>query len=97
MLTKRLATSLPKILKRNIGIVAPALQKASDPIQQLFIDKIHEYKSKSVGGKIVDPTPEIEKERKAELERLARQYSGSSSTNMMEFPKIQFKDGVVEK
>lgn len=47
MLTQRLTVGLPKVLKRNIGIVAPVLQKASDPIQQLFIDKIREYKSKS--------------------------------------------------
>lgn len=32
---------------RNFGISAPCLQKASDPIQQLFIDKIREYKQKS--------------------------------------------------
>jgi hypothetical protein len=39
--------ALPKIAKRNIGITAPALQKASDPIQQLFLDKVREYKQKS--------------------------------------------------
>lgn len=33
--------------RRNFGIVAPAMQKASDPIQQLFLDKVREYKSKS--------------------------------------------------
>lgn len=47
MLRLRLTPNIPKIFKRNIGIVAPALQKASDPIQQLFIDKIREYNSKS--------------------------------------------------
>jgi F-type H+-transporting ATPase subunit 6 len=35
------------ILRRNIGICAPILQKATDPIQQLFIDKIREYAKKS--------------------------------------------------
>lgn len=33
--------------RRNFGIVAPALNKASDPIQQLFLDKVREYKQKS--------------------------------------------------
>lgn len=33
--------------RRNIAIVAPALNKASDPIQQLFLDKVREYKQKS--------------------------------------------------
>jgi F-type H+-transporting ATPase subunit 6 len=35
------------ILRRNIGICAPVLQKATDPIQQLFVDKIREYAKKS--------------------------------------------------
>lgn len=34
-------------VRRNFGIVAPAMQKASDPVQQLFLDKLREYKSKS--------------------------------------------------
>lgn len=33
--------------RRNIAIVAPALSKSSDPIQQLFLDKVREYKQKS--------------------------------------------------
>lgn len=35
------------IHSRNIGVLAPCLQKATDPIQQLFVDKIREYKQKS--------------------------------------------------
>jgi F-type H+-transporting ATPase subunit 6 len=35
------------VARRNFGVAAPALQKISDPIQQLFVDKIREYKSKS--------------------------------------------------
>lgn len=37
------------IHSRNIGILAPCLQKATDPIQQLFVDKIKEYGQKSAG------------------------------------------------
>lgn len=33
--------------RRGFGIMVPAMQKASDPIQQLFVDKLREYKSKS--------------------------------------------------
>ena len=47
MLTPRIVSGLPKIARRNFGIVAPAMQKATDPIQQLFLDKVREYKSKS--------------------------------------------------
>ncbi|XP_043275081.1 ATP synthase-coupling factor 6, mitochondrial [Venturia canescens] len=92
MLTPRFVAGVPKIVKRNIGIVAPALQKASDPIQQLFLDKIREYKSKSVGGKMVDPTPEIEKERKSELEKLAAHYGGGQGVDMTSFPTFKFED-----
>ncbi|XP_076247652.1 ATP synthase-coupling factor 6, mitochondrial [Calliopsis andreniformis] len=95
MLTQRLAIGIPKVLKRNIGIVAPVLQKASDPIQQLFIDKIREYKSKSAGGKLVDPSPETEKELQSELERLAKQYGGPKS-QMADFPKFQFPDPTID-
>lgn len=35
------------VARRNIGVAAPAMQKISDPIQQLFLDKIREYKQKS--------------------------------------------------
>jgi len=37
-------------LSRNIGLSAPCCQKAAaatDPIQKMFIDKIHEYAEKS--------------------------------------------------
>lgn len=47
-ITNQLKTSLRAgFSRRNFGITAPCLQKASDPIQQLFVDKIREYKQKS--------------------------------------------------
>lgn len=33
--------------RRSFGIIAPAMQKATDPVQKLFLDKVREYKSKS--------------------------------------------------
>ncbi|KAG8035411.1 hypothetical protein G9C98_006857, partial [Cotesia typhae] len=75
MLTPK-AITVSTIVRRNIGMMAPCMNKVSDPIQQLFLDKIREYKSKSSGGKLVDPTPEIQKELKSDLERLSTQYGG---------------------
>lgn len=46
MLRSRLV-GVQKAIKRNINTNVPALQKATDPIQQLFLDKLREYKSKS--------------------------------------------------
>ncbi|XP_015190645.1 PREDICTED: ATP synthase-coupling factor 6, mitochondrial-like [Polistes dominula] len=96
MLRLRLSVNAPKIFKRNVGILAPALQKATDPIQQLFIDKIREYANKSQGGKLVDPTPDIEKERKSELEKLANQFGCAPGTKMSDFPSFSFTDPPID-
>lgn len=81
---------------RNIGIAAPALQKASDPIQQLFLDKIREYKQKSSGGKLVDPSPEIELELKAELNKLTKHYGGATTEEMTKFPTFKWVEPTVD-
>lgn len=47
MLRPRIVIDVPKVIRRNLGILAPAMNKVSDPIQQLFIDKIREFKQKS--------------------------------------------------
>lgn len=50
MLTQQIlsgARVVATVARRNFGIAAPAFQKVSDPIQQLFLDKIREYKGKS--------------------------------------------------
>ncbi|XP_061936097.1 ATP synthase-coupling factor 6, mitochondrial-like isoform X1 [Apis cerana] len=89
MLFQQLTVSAPKIIKRNIGILAPVFQEAKDPIQKLFLDKIREYKAKSSGGKLVDVTPEIEKERQAELDRVKKQFNIKGDPT--EFPKFKFQ------
>ncbi|CAL7943089.1 unnamed protein product [Xylocopa violacea] len=96
MLIQRLVAGAPKVIRRNIGILAPSFQQAQDPIQQLFIDKIREYNSKSQGGKkLVDVPPEIEKEKNSELERLKKQYQIQGDGT--QFPNFKFQDPVVEK
>ncbi|XP_075147485.1 ATP synthase, coupling factor 6 [Haematobia irritans] len=82
--------------RRSIGIVAPAMNKASDPIQQLFLDKVREYKQKSSGGKIVDPSPEIQREMKNELDRVAKQYGSDGNTDMTKFPEFKFPEVKVD-
>uniref|UniRef100_A0A1B6C1C8 Uncharacterized protein n=1 Tax=Clastoptera arizonana TaxID=38151 RepID=A0A1B6C1C8_9HEMI len=92
----RAKVALPVIVRRNFGLFVPAFQKASDPIQQLFVDKIKEYKQKSSGGKLVDPTPEIERELKSELERVSKQYGGGAGVDMTKFPEFKFTDPVID-
>uniref|UniRef100_U5EUA2 ATP synthase-coupling factor 6, mitochondrial n=1 Tax=Corethrella appendiculata TaxID=1370023 RepID=U5EUA2_9DIPT len=87
---------LRKAAHRNFGILAPALNKASDPIQQLFVDKIRDYKSKSAGGQLVDASPEIQREMKQELEKLAKQYGGGENADMTAFPQFKFEEPKVD-
>ncbi|XP_017775500.1 PREDICTED: ATP synthase-coupling factor 6, mitochondrial [Nicrophorus vespilloides] len=85
------------ICTRNLGLAAPALQKASDPIQQLFVDKLKEYASKSGPGyKLVEPSGDIQRELKAELEKAAKQYGGGEGVDMKKFPSFKFVDPVVD-
>lgn len=70
----------------------PAAQKASDPIQQLFVDKIREYKQKSSGGKMVEPTPDIQKELAAELDRVNKMYGFKEGANVQDLPPMKFQD-----
>ncbi|XP_012538490.1 ATP synthase-coupling factor 6, mitochondrial [Monomorium pharaonis] len=95
MLRSRLA-SVPKTVKRSISTNIPALQKVSDPIQQLFLDKLREYKSKSVEGKLVDPSPEITKEWESELDKIKGQYGGGPGVDMAQFPQFKFEDPPVD-
>ncbi|CAO1425753.1 unnamed protein product [Diamesa hyperborea] len=87
---------LQSVARRNFGIAVPALQKVSDPIQQMFLDKIREYKSKSSGGKLVDATPEIQRELAQELDKLAKQYGGGEGTDMTKFPEFKFAEPKVD-
>ena len=40
-------SAVQTIARRNFGMTAVVLQKATDPIQQLFVDKVREYAKKS--------------------------------------------------
>ena len=46
---------------------------------------------RSSGGKMVDATPEVEKEHQRELDKLARSYGGSQA-EMNTFPKFKYED-----
>ncbi|KAF5305757.1 hypothetical protein FQR65_LT07653 [Abscondita terminalis] len=85
------------VCQRNLGILAPVFNKATDPIQQLFIDKIREYKQKSGGGNnLVDPSPEIQRELSQEIEKITRQYGGDQGVDMTQFPSFKFTDPVID-
>lgn len=88
--------TLSMIARRNIGIMAPAMQKTSDPIQALFLEKVREYKTKSAGGKLVDPSPETERELQNELLRVAKTYGGDGKVDMTKFPEFKFEEPKID-
>ncbi|XP_055324077.1 ATP synthase-coupling factor 6, mitochondrial [Sitodiplosis mosellana] len=95
MLTKTVLSGLRVAsaeCRRNFGIMVPAMQKVSDPIQQLFLDKVREYKSKSKNDSFVDATPEIQAELKSELDRVAKQFGGGKGVDMTKFPDFKFQE-----
>jgi len=86
-------------MRRNIGMSAIVYQKVDmDPIQKLFVDKIHAYtqKSKSAGGKLVDVTPEFETQMKQELTKIDKMYNATGK-DMTKFPEFAFSDPTLEK
>merc|ERR1712018_12103 len=80
--------------RRNFGVTAVVCQKAPiDPIQALFLDKVREYakKSKAAGGKLIDATPDVEKELQGELDKLNGKY-GVTGPDFLKFPTFTFSD-----
>lgn len=93
-----LVPAVRAISARNYGISAVVFQKAAqkvDPVQQLFLNKSKEYFNKKASSKtgLVDPTPEMEKNLKDELEKVNKNY-GTSATG--EFPAFKFEEPVLE-
>ncbi|KAH9503832.1 ATP synthase-coupling factor 6, mitochondrial [Bulinus truncatus] len=77
-------------LQRNFAATAVASQNL-DPIQQLFLDKIRDYRAKSKGGKLVDATPESEASLNEMLGNLERAY-GAKGIDMTQFPTFNFSE-----
>ncbi|XP_022643748.1 ATP synthase-coupling factor 6, mitochondrial-like [Varroa jacobsoni] len=96
ILTRKTIELTQHLIKRNYGISAVLLSKASDPIQQLFVDKVREYGLKSKGQLFVDATPSIEKEYKDEISKAERHYGGGKGVDMKKFPDFKFSQPKIE-
>ncbi|EDX09287.1 ATP synthase-coupling factor 6, mitochondrial [Drosophila simulans] len=85
-----------RILKPSLvlcrSVSTTASNRYKDPVYQIFLDKVREYRLKSPKGKPVDPGPEFEAELKEVTERLAVQYGGGEGVDMLEFPKFKLPD-----
>lgn len=54
----------------------------------LSLDFISHFRA--AGGKMVDVTPEVERELKTELEKVAKQYGSKPGEDMTKFPTFNF-------
>ncbi|UJR36779.1 hypothetical protein I4U23_029492 [Adineta vaga] len=72
-------------------------QQASDPIQQLFVNKIREYneKRKQTKDGLVDATPDVRKSLEDTLNKLKNAY-GAEAEDLLSVPKLDFKDPQID-
>merc|ERR1712002_140582 len=78
-------------LRRNFAASTVALNEASDPIQKLFLSKLHEFTENASAlpeGELFESSPEIEEAKKFEMDNLTRRYG---KENMEEFPTFSFQ------
>merc|ERR1712110_75535 len=99
MSTTSLRLGMRLALTRNLATttVVPA-QAATDPIQQLFADKVKDYATKkaAAGGALPDASKETLDALKMELEKVAQAYGGGGGVDMTKFPDFKFADPAVE-
>lgn len=82
-----------RFIQRNISASSVLMANVSDPIQQLFLDKIREYKGK-FDTKTFDPS--IDKGYKNDLEKIAKQFNIAPNEDPTKFPSITFDEPKVD-
>ncbi|KAF2363709.1 ATP synthase-coupling factor 6 mitochondrial [Trinorchestia longiramus] len=48
------------------------------------------------GGKLVDATPQLEKQLQQELDKVAKQYGGGAGIDMTKFPSFKFEEPTID-
>lgn len=71
------------------AVVLAKAEKNADPIQKLFVQKLHDYKKKSTaaGDDLVDFTPEKKAKVEMEMQQIRKRFGEG---NLEEFPKFNF-------
>lgn len=82
-----------KFVRRNISASSVLMANVSDPIQQLFLDKIREYKGK-FDTKSFDPS--IDKGYKNDLDKIGKQFNIGANEDPTKFPTIKFEEPNVQ-
>lgn len=71
---------------QNIRVIFHCIQNFTYSLMHIFYS----------GKNLVEPTPDLEKELKSELEKVARQYGGGPGVDMTKFPTFKFQDPVLD-
>ncbi|VVC29636.1 Hypothetical protein CINCED_3A024365 [Cinara cedri] len=82
-----------QFIRRNISASSVLMANVSDPIQQLFLDKIREYKGK-FDTKSFDPS--IDKGYKNDLEKIGKQFNIGANEDPTKFPAIKFQETKID-
>ncbi|KFM71587.1 hypothetical protein X975_19754, partial [Stegodyphus mimosarum] len=80
---------------RNFGFCSVLMAKTpTDPIQKLFLEKLKEYAklSSAQGNKLVDISPEKQKEYDESLNNLKKQYGADKGDDFTKFPTFSFPE-----
>ncbi|XP_036396467.1 ATP synthase-coupling factor 6, mitochondrial [Megalops cyprinoides] len=87
-----LRSAMAVTVRRNLALSAVVFNRAKelDPVQKLFLDRIHDYNAKSkASGEVVDAGPAYQKNLSEEMTKLQRLYGGSDLTK---FPTFKFPE-----
>ncbi|CAF3333096.1 unnamed protein product [Rotaria socialis] len=99
-ITSPLRNSYGLIVARHLSLSAPlaqSKQQATDPIQQLFVNKIRDYydKRKQTKDGLVDATPDVRKSLEDTLNKLKHSF-GAETEDLLSVPKLEFKEPQLE-
>ena len=100
-ITSPLRNSYGLIVARHLSLSAPLAQskqqQATDPIQQLFVNKIRDYydKRKQTKDGLVDATPDVRKSLEDTLNKLKHSF-GAETEDLLSVPKLEFKEPQLE-
>jgi F-type H+-transporting ATPase subunit 6 len=98
---RSLRSSFGLVVARHLSLTTSLAQQpkqqATDPIQQLFVNKIREYneKRKQTTDGLVDATPEVRKSLETTLHKLKNAF-GAESEDLLSVPKLNFKEPQID-
>jgi len=72
------------------------MAKGSDPIQQIFLDKLSEFRKISQKPDFLDNNPDLKKRIGDEKNRLTGQFGAEKAADLEKFPDIKLQDPPID-